>query len=340
VVLAACVLPKTNGADGSECSKDDECKSNRCNDGYCSGSSCEKAGSTEGCDDGWKCVHHDADPITGFFGNDGSDTCQPTCGHCPGNYHCPKEAPAGTQCSYGRAPLEITITAEKAIIGRPVKIIASAANAAGPLASCSWEVGDGKPGEYNVGPIVTRTFEDAREHWAKATCKDGAGAIGSGEGKVDVACPPSGDACIPKKCCANMDERCVSSPVGSPTCRIPTPVVLEITGPSTVEVNAEATWTVAAVGGDGQVGSVYWSFSDESFPSSFSSGPTTEHSFYKLGEQKVIAKVTTDINTSGQKELTVNVCQRSGGRCDSPAGVTCCSGLTCQGSTSYKTCLP
>src|SRR5688572_5702235 len=174
VVLAGACLPKTDQADGSSCSDDDECNSHRCFEGFCSGSKC-KPSDASSCLEGWKCTHNDADPITGFFGNDGSDTCKPTCGHCPGNAHCPKDAPAGALCQFGKAPLELSVAVENAIVGRPVKFTAKAANGA-VLVECIWSVGDGKPATKTEGAVYTTTFTQATEQRMDVSCKDDGGA--------------------------------------------------------------------------------------------------------------------------------------------------------------------
>src|SRR5262245_37159358 len=88
VVAQACILP-TDLADGASCEKNDECKSGVCREGFCSGSKCKTSDSSS-CGSGWKCVHSSPDPISGFFGASGSDSCRPLCGNCPGNMYCEK----------------------------------------------------------------------------------------------------------------------------------------------------------------------------------------------------------------------------------------------------------
>lgn len=185
VLLAACILPKTNEADGSACSKDNECKSHRCFEGYCAGSDC-KLSDASTCGEGWKCIHHDADPITGYFGNDGTETCQPTCGHCPGNTYCPKDSPSGAMCTYGKAPFELEIVAEDTIVGHRTRLTATPTGEAGRIVHCRWEIGDGKLGEETSTPTLERVFDEAREYWVHASCEDDGGRSAYAESTFTV----------------------------------------------------------------------------------------------------------------------------------------------------------
>jgi hypothetical protein len=97
----ACLATKNSGPDGSSCSSGDDCKSKACREGQCGGSSCHPAGGTSSdCSEGWLCKHHEPDPISGFFGSSGSDSCSPTCGHCPEHWSCADGAKPGTICTY------------------------------------------------------------------------------------------------------------------------------------------------------------------------------------------------------------------------------------------------
>lgn len=328
VLLAACFLPKTNQSDGSSCSKDDECKSHRCFEGFCSGSEC-KLNDSSSCDDGWKCTHNEPGAVSEFFGSNGSETCKPTCGHCPGNMHCPKDAPAAAVCASGKAPLELSVAVENGIVGRSAKLTAKAANGA-RLVECNWEAGDGKPRETTTGPTLERAFADARKYTLRLSCDDDTGAHGFLESTFEIVCTPGGEACIEKTCCADEAMRCVGG-----TCRVPTPAVVEISGPTTVPIYEEATYTVAIAGGDGKAQNATWTFGDSIRTEQ---GLTVTRSIGDAGPVKVAVNVGTDINTRATKAITVNVCQVDGGRCGS-GGVQCCAPLTCQG-TSLPTCKP
>jgi hypothetical protein len=299
VLLAACFIPTTNQADGSACSKDDECKSHRCHDGFCGGSSC-KLNDASSCDDGWKCTHNAPDPITGFFGNDGSETCQATCGHCPGNAHCPKDAPPGALCSFGKEPLELAVAVENAIAGRPVKLTASAKNGSGRLVECNWELGDGKPSEKTTGPLLVRTIKDAREHWVRVSCSDDEGAFGFVEHSFTVECTPSGETCAEGACCADASMRCVSG-----TCRLPSPPVFEIEGPTDIAVGTPAMYTAKMISGDGKIENATWTFADDA-PFT-QTGITVEHAFDTKGDLSVTVKAGTDLLTQGEKVIVVHV---------------------------------
>jgi hypothetical protein len=112
----ACLATKNAGPDGSSCSASDDCKSKSCQQGQCSGSSCHPAGgpSTD-CSEGWLCKHYDADAISSFFGASGSDSCAPTCGHCPEHWSCTDGARPGTICTY-----DYTWQNPKVVIDQPV----------------------------------------------------------------------------------------------------------------------------------------------------------------------------------------------------------------------------
>jgi hypothetical protein len=227
VILAAACLPITDKADGSSCSDDGDCKSGRCHDGFCAGRKCTP-GDDSSCDDGWKCTHNKPDAITGFFGASGSDTCKPTCPNCPGNAHCAKDAPPGALCSFGKAPLDLSVSVENGIIGRSAKLTAKAANG-GRITKCKWNAGDGKPEEETPGPTLERTFSEARQYRLELSCDDESGAHGFLQSSFEITCTPSGESCVAKACCADETMRCVTG-----TCRVPAPPVLEITGPTTV----------------------------------------------------------------------------------------------------------
>lgn len=183
-ISSACSLVPAERADGSECSDDKGCKSGRCRDGYCAGSSC--GGKSSACDSGWKCVHSDADPITGFFGNDGSDTCQPTCGSCPGNRHCTEQdTPGETLCRHGAEPLPITIETVRGVVGENVKVVASA-DPSEYLATCRWQV-DGEDSGETAGPELMRTFDEPRSYEVTTSCVTGSGRSGFGKGTVEIA---------------------------------------------------------------------------------------------------------------------------------------------------------
>jgi hypothetical protein len=299
VALAAACLPKTDQADGSSCAKDSECKSSRCFDGFCAGSRCKPSDSSS-CDEGWKCVHSAPDPITGFFGSDGSDTCSPTCGHCPGNSHCPKDAPAGAICSFGKEPLDLEITVENAVAGREVQLTASAKNGTGVLVECNWDIGDGKSSEKTNGPLLVRTIRDAQEYWARVSCTDDGGRSGAVETRFTVTCTPSGETCAQGACCAVTNERCVAG-----TCRVPSPLVFEIEGPTTVAIHQPATYIAKMVSGDGTLRDATWRFADDA-PFT-QQGLMVEHAFDKTGDISVQINAGTDLLTQSEMVIVIKV---------------------------------
>jgi hypothetical protein len=299
VVLAAACLPKTDQADGSSCAKDSECKSSRCFEGFCAGSSCKPSDSSS-CEEGWKCTHSGPDPITGFFGSDGSDTCSPTCGHCPGNSHCPKDAPAGAICSFGKEPLELAVAVENAIAGRPVKLTASAKNGSGILVECSWDLGDGKSTEKTNGPVLVRIIRDAHEYRAHVSCTDDAGGRGAVETTFTVTCTPSGEACVEGACCGATNQRCVAG-----ECKVPSPPMLAIEGPTTVALHQSVTFTAKMLSGDGTLRDATWKFADDApFPKQ---GLSVEHAFDMTGDIAVQLNAATDLLTQGETTIVVKV---------------------------------
>jgi hypothetical protein len=338
VFSTACLLPVTNQADGAGCQSDDECKSHRCVQGYCGGSTCKRNDSSS-CDDGWKCVHSDPDPITAFFGADGSDRCRPTCGHCPGNSHCAKGGVEGeTICSFGKAPLELTIEATRVIAGQPARIVAVATPPAGRLVKCEWDPGDGKAREETTGPELTHTFDSGRRQFrVHASCTDDGGRTGSSEVLADVGCQASEGACAPSACCAEQGFHCLASLSGAGNvCRAPRPPALTVTGPTTIPVYTSGDYTASIAGGEGTLGSVTWSFSDSS---SSRSGITVSHSFSDVGAATVRAKAMTSLGQNIEQSYAVTVCQLQNGRCSDTE--PCCAPLTCkaEGSSTMR-CLP
>ena len=299
VVLAAACLPKTDQDDGASCAEDKECKSGRCFEGFCAGSDCRPNDSSS-CDEGWKCTHNSPDPITGFFGNDGSDTCKPTCGHCPGNAFCPKDAPEGSLCRFGKEPLELEVKIEGAIVGRPVTFTASAKNGTGRLAECDWNVGDGQGSETTTGAVLVRTLREAGPHRLTVSCRDDAGAAGRATTNFTIACIPSGDACNEGLCCAETNDRCVGG-----TCRVPAPPVLAIEGPTTISRFQSTMYTVKMTSGEGQLRDATWTFADDApFKKQ---GLTVEHAFDKTGAISVTVNAGTDLLTQGQTTIVVGV---------------------------------
>ena len=301
VVLAAACLPKTDQDDGSSCTDDKECKSSRCFDGFCAGSSCKPSDSSS-CDDGWKCTHNSPDAITGFFGNDGSDTCKPTCGHCPGNAFCPKDAPDGSLCRFGKEPLELTVNVENAIIGRPTTFTASAKNGTGRFAECNWDVGDGQGPEKTTGAVLVRTLREARQYRLTVSCRDDAGAFGSTDTNFTVACIPSGQACSEGACCADANDRCFAG-----TCHVPAPPVFAIEGPNTAVRFQSVTYTAKMISGDGQLRDATWTFADDApFKKQ---GLTVEHGFDTTGAISVKLVAGTDLLTQAETTIIVTVTQ-------------------------------
>ncbi len=160
------------------------------------------------CLPGWKCIHSEPDPISGFFGADGSDRCQATCGSCPGNQFCAKEGKVGET-----PPLDIAIQPTEAIAGQPTKLTASANGVT--LTSCRWELYDsGAPAEPSSAVEVTRTFDEA----------------GTFKAQIEVKCQPSGSACAIGFCCADSPLVCLPSPSGN-VCRVPNDPTGTIEGP-------------------------------------------------------------------------------------------------------------
>jgi hypothetical protein len=334
-LVDGCIFPVTNQADGESCGDNGECKSGRCNQGFCAGGSC-KLSDPSSCDDGWKCTHSDPDAISGFFGSNGSDTCKPTCGHCPGNMHCTKDQPSGSICMFGKAPLELSLAIPPGtLVGAPVEIVASAAPPSGRLVECHWEFGDGKPVTTPNGQVTHRFSADAaREYTIAARCKDDGGRSGGAEAKVPVSCLPSGAACAPTECCAEPKARCLEDPAGGLRCRVPVAPAIVVSGPTEVPIRTEVEYAAAVSGGDGTIGEVKWTFGDTSFKDS---GSPVRHSFSKAGVMSVTASVTTTAGAAGQQVYPVTVCQVANGSCD--RGEPCCAPLLCTGTT-FRRCGP
>ena len=330
-VAQACVLPPTNQADGASCSENKECKSGRCFEGYCSGSDCEDNKSV--CAAGWKCIHSKPDPISGFFGADGSDTCRATCGSCPGNQYCEKDGKNGeTLCSFGQPPLEIAINPKEAFTGQPVKISASANGVT--LTTCRWEFGDGGQAESSNATEVTRTFKNAGTPWIRVSCEGEGKRNGSGESNIEVKCQPSGAECAVGFCCSDASLVCLSSGAGN-QCRVPKDPTVTITGPTAVPVHQDATYTLAVgTDGDGTLVSASWKF-----PGSFStsSGTTVKRSFSKAGKNTIEASATLTTSRTVQGTLEVDVCQTQLGDCKADESITCCAPLTCKPSGTVTT---
>ncbi len=342
VLSTACLLPVTDRVDGASCADDDECKSHRCNEGYCGGSSC-KPNDASTCDGGWKCIHSDPDPISGFFGADGSDTCRPTCGHCPGNMYCEKGGTDGTTlCSFGKAPLELGVQLPQAITGRPARIVAVATPPAGRLVKCEWSTGDGKPAEETAGPELTHVYDfgpqvtSQQQFPLRVSCQDDGGRRGSVEASVEVGCQPKEGACTPSVCCADPGFHCLPATGGSGNvCRAPVAPQLTITGAATIPVYQSTDFTASTSGGEGQILSVTWKFSDSSFDRN---GITVSRSFSDVGTATVRAQARTSLGQDIEQVHTLTVCQVENGRCGSAE--PCCAPLACKPSGSTMRCLP
>jgi len=349
VLMHGCSLvDANNAAAGASCSEDDDCKSKRCFEGFCGGDRCDLSDSSSSCDSGWKCTHTSADAVSAFFGSNGSTTCKPLCGHCPGNMHCDttQGAPTPDQlCVNGKPPLDgLTITVKNEnqpgtfIVGRPLTFVATAAAGAQPIKECTWQMADGKGEVKSTGPEIENVFLEARSFGIRASCKDEGGRVGSNERTIGIACVPSGEACVIGLCCADSNMRCVrsSSTTGSDnTCRVPTPHEITITGSAIVPVGTEAEYSAVATGGDGNVSRISWTFGESSFSSK--EGPSAKYMFSRAGPIDVTASVTTSLGLTTKKTLPVSVCQSDGGRCDK--GETCCAPLVCNPGT-FARCAP
>jgi hypothetical protein len=336
LVSTACLLPPRNQADGASCSDDDECKSERCNQGYCLGSTC-KPGDSSSCDSGWKCVHSDPDFISGFFGADGSDRCEPTCGSCPGNSYCAKGDKVGESlCTFGKAPLDITIEAPRAVAGQPARLVAVAAAPAGAIVKCQWETGDGQPGVETPGPELTHVFEaPTQQARISATCTDDGGRIGTGELHLEVVCQPSGEGCVASYCCEG-ETHCVPATSGSGTvCRAPLPPTLTVSGPNPIPVDTEGEYTASVTGGEGELRSVTWQLSTSAFTSS---GLTFTEFFSDPGVVTLNAKAVTTLDQKLETTYSITVCQVENGRCSSSE--PCCAPLSCKVDGAFSRCEP
>jgi hypothetical protein len=340
VLSTACFLPVTNQVDGAACEDESECQSGRCDQGFCSGSSC-KLNDASTCNDGWKCIHSGPDPISGFFGADGSDTCRATCGHCPGNMHCAKGGKDGeTLCTFGKAPLELSVQHPNAVAGQPVRLTAVATAPSGRLVKCEWSTGDAKPSAVTNGPELTHVFDNdtlgrqPQTFPIQVRCTDDGGRTGSVDAAIEVGCQPSVGACVPSLCCADRGFHCLASGGGA-VCRLPVAPTVTITGPTTVPLYIDAEFTAALSGGEGEAVSFSWTFSDTSFDRN---GTTIEHSFSKAGAATVRARGRTSLGQDVEQTHTVMVCSTQNSRCSDTE--PCCAPLGCKASGSTMRCLP
>src|SRR5713226_9055421 len=122
LLLAAALLCgcHVSQPDGGKCLQKNDCRSDICTSGYCEGGGCSCQGNTEctsnNCEKGWLCKYYPPDPVTGFFGNQGSHHCIPLCGVCPPDYTCATPGSQGA-CTYV-APL-LTVNAGGPYKGQP-----------------------------------------------------------------------------------------------------------------------------------------------------------------------------------------------------------------------------
>lgn len=299
MVAPGCLL-LSPGADGESCVESRDCDSSNCNQGYCGGSDCSEDDGV--CREGWKCTHFGADPITGFFGNDGSDTCVATCGHCPGNTYCPDDGIAGqTTCTYGKAPLVLQLADTTAVVGQKATLSVMAKDAS-LLTECTWSLGEATP-TVTRGGFVEHEFRDGQTIRVGVSCTDTADRTGQTDGTVTVGCQVFGAACDPALCCeGQLRNGCLQGDApGTFVCRAPRAPTVTVSGPSEVAVDTSVQFSVSMVG-DGEIQEVEWRFSDSAFSDR---GATTEHRFDDPGGYSVSATVRDSFGGQGTGVLAV-----------------------------------
>jgi hypothetical protein len=241
-----------------------------------------------------------------------------------------------TLCSYGKAPLQLTIEASGVVAGQPARLKAVAAQPAGTLVKCEWDPGDGQPRE-ETGPELTHVYERGNQQYrASVSCTDASGRQGSTDVLFEASCQPSTGACAPSACCAESGFHCLTATSGEGNvCRMPLAPVLTVSGPNPIPIHTTGEYTASASGGEGELRYVTWSFSDSSFTRQ---GITVNESFSKVGIVMVKARGSTSLGQAIQADYAVTVCQVQNGTCSESA--SCCAPLTCQTSGSTKRCLP
>lgn len=290
----------TPGADGESCIESRDCDSGNCNQGFCGGSDCSE---DEGiCRDGWICTHHDADPISGFFGADGSDRCSATCGHCVGNTHCAEGGIRDeTLCTFGKAPLVLQLSDSTAVVGQSTKLIVMAKDGS-LLSECTWNLGETAP-VVTAGGVVEHVFRNGQTIRVGVSCTDLDERTGQIDALVVVSCQAVGSACDPTLCCeGTVRNGCLGGDApGTFVCREPRAPTVTVHGPTEVPVDTSVQFSVSIVG-DGEIDEVEWTFSDSGFNDR---GLTTEHDFDEPGSYTVSASVRDSFGSRGQGGLVV-----------------------------------
>jgi len=194
--------PKT---DGESCDEDDDCASERCRGGMCTGSSCD---SSAGCQAGFSCDEPAAWEEAVSLGT-AKGVCIPTCDRCPfrvePRWVCSDpEGPASSPCGYDASPWVEAGEAYDGIVGDPIAVRGEVELDDGrELVSAEWmfqgtvvasgleaEITIDVPGTWSLDLIVTD------DEYGSATAS--ATIVVCGE--PGAACASAADCCVGLGC--------------------------------------------------------------------------------------------------------------------------------------------
>jgi hypothetical protein len=187
-------------SDGEACDQDDQCRSERCHGGMCTGSSCDIDGD---CVAGFRC----AEPgrlVEVLTLGAAKGSCVPTCEACPddGRWAC-----TGNACSCDDAPFVDAGGPYTAVVGETVRLVGSAEPAPGRNVESAvwstWEVG-----ELGHGLEAEVVFTTPGIHTVALLVTDDDSASGTAHAEVDACSPVDGPCGNDHDCC---DEAMVCS---------------------------------------------------------------------------------------------------------------------------------
>lgn len=303
IVLVVFALARCTSreADGAPCEGGSDCKSERCEHGYCGGSNCKVDGD---CHPGWIC----GPASSGFLGFGSSGPrCEPRCGACPPTMYCEDGAGAGSTCREGKKPLAVGIEkpAEPPVVGDPVTLTATVRETTGPVKRVTWAFNQSEGVETTPLLTLTRAFEKSI-HLTVAVV-DESGRVGHASMNLDTACRREGRECRPELCCGGaVRVLCLPGPAsGALVCRVPVVPVVTITGPTSATKGQPVTFE-ARINGDAPLSYVDWYFG-MTYKRGDRGQASMTFAFPYAGDVSIVADAFDELGMGGKATASIRV---------------------------------
>lgn len=299
VLIAVLTHCAAREGDGAPCEESSDCKSERCERGYCYGSSCK---TDADCNDGWVCTPGGSG-LLGFGGS--GPTCEPHCGACPPSMYCDDGAGAGRACTLGKKPLSVLLEKPPdAIVGDPVTLRASVRETTGAVKRVTWGIDNGTGGA-DTSPDLTLTRSFDTSAFVQVSVEDESGRTGSASMNVVPKCRAEGRECRAGLCCTGEgDVRCLSGATSTGlVCRLAVVPFVTISGPATATKDQPVTFSVD-VKSDAPVTYVEWSFGTIYRRGEYGQLSFT-YAFSYAGDIPIVARARDELGMIGEGKSSI-----------------------------------